>query len=667
MTERWIDIERTPDASDIAFIKEVATLLKQPDEQRRAGLHELRRTLHAKHTAAKSSRQLERDIVRHVLLDLIGQGWRVRLRNGRAQLAHAADSVAPAEKEHVRRLHLNERDAQLRNPAIREFVTRMERRRLMKTGGWHSIFSLMRDGRELRDKLASSLASTTDEERHGVLAQCIKPYLQFIEGEETCVHTGLVLRDVWRYFRLTWVNVHKSLPGRTMMILVRDAAAPNHPVIGIASLGSAVVQQELRDRWIGWNPDLIVERLAAHPRVSDAKRLLGELSTLIKETYTKDLIKERKIRSGEIRKPTNRVITRLRIEAERAMKQHHRFPRAAEHKSLTTAGKWEALARMMLYRAKRCDHLAGLLSVRKIFTEQGFTARSEKKLRKALESAAVRTAVGQLARRIKAVHVGIDMMDITVCGAIAPYNHILGGKLVCMLLTSPELVQAYARRYRDQPSVIASSMKGRAVKRIPQLVLLCTTSLYGVGSSQYNRIKIPAETVGGKPGAHIEYVELGKSRGYGSFHFSKATLDHIKILLSRRIEGRRVNSIFGEGVNPLMRKIREALEGLGLPSDEILRHGMSRVVYGVPLAKNFGDVLAGLASRPQYIIPQTHAAARTDAIAAFWRRRWLDRRIRRPEILESVGTHSLALPVRHGAQVPLPDDGEVVELRLWNQ
>jgi hypothetical protein len=555
MTERWIKIDRAVDDEERSFLKILTGLLKQSDEVRRAGLHHLRRELQDKHTTAKSSARLERDIVRHVLLDLVGQGWRVRVRGRRAELGHAADAVAPAEKEHVRRLHLNERDAQLRDPAARDFVNRMERRRLTKTG-WHSIFSLMRDGRELRDKLASSLASATDDERDGVLAQCIKPYLQFVDGEETCEHTGLVLRDIWRYFRLTWVNVHKSVPGRSMMILVRDAAMPHHPVVGIAALGSSVVQQELRDRWIGWNPDLLVERIAAHPRLTDAKRLLRELSSLINDIYTKDLVKERLLRQGELQRPTDEVIGRLRIAADRAMDRHHRNPKATEHKQLSTASSWLFLAQTHLFRAKRCEQLAGLLAIRKTFVDHGFSARSEKKMRDALTRASVRSAIGQLARRIKAVHVGIDMMDITVCGAIAPYNHILGGKLVCMLLASPELVRAYAKRYKDQPSVIASGMKGRAVKRAPQLVLLGTTSLYGTGSSQYNRIKVPADAVGGKPGLHVAYVELGKSRGYGSFHFSKATLDHIKIFLSRRIEGRRVNSIFGEGVNPLMRIAR---------------------------------------------------------------------------------------------------------------
>ena len=73
------------------------------------------------------------------------------------------------------------------------------------------------------------------------------------------------------------------------------------------------------------------------------------------------------------------------------------------------------------------------------------------------------------------------MMDIIICGAVAPYSVLLGGKLVCLLLTSSELVGFYRERYGEQASIIASSMKGEAVVRPPNLVLLATTSLYGVG------------------------------------------------------------------------------------------------------------------------------------------------------------------------------------------
>ncbi len=72
-------------------------------------------------------------------------------------------------------------------------------------------------------------------------------------------------------------------------------------------------------------------------------------------------------------------------------------------------------------------------------------------------------------------------MDITVCGAIAPYGPILGGKLVSLLLAGPEAVHEYERRYKDAVSVIASSMAGKPIVRNPRLALLGTTSLYGTG------------------------------------------------------------------------------------------------------------------------------------------------------------------------------------------
>jgi hypothetical protein len=281
-----------------------------------------------------------------------------------------------------------------------------------------------------------------------------------------------------------------------------------------------------------------------------------------------------------------------------------------------------------------------------------------------LSSSAARTALGQLVRLVKAQHVGIDMMDITVCGAVAPYNHLLGGKLVCLLLTSHEVVEYHGRRYGDQVSVIASSMRGKAVRRPPRLVFLGTTSLYGVGSSQYNRVKVPCQELGGRAGEKLEYKELGLSKGYGSFQFSATTIDIVDTLLGRQAEGRRVNSIFGEGVNPLLRKMREALELLKLSSDRVLNHGNPRVVYGVALGRNFREVLLGFEDKPDYLLPVGDPRRSTDQLAAYWRRRWLAHRATQAEILESVKQHTLAYPVTHGARVPVSALAEHEQLQL---
>lgn len=613
-----------------------------------------------------------------LMLDLAAQGWRVRVKGSAVSILppeKRADSP-DGEKERIRGGHLIERDRELREPAVVDFVKAMHRPRL-HNNDWHSIHSLMRDGKELAESLSSALDSPDREQ----LSDVIQPYLQFVEGDARCEHTGLSLRDVWRYFRYTWVNMHKSVPGRSLMILIRDRAHKNHPVIGIAAMGSAVVQQSIRDKWIGWQeldkdddkaeyPDNFIEKLKECRSDTIAEWLHATLESQISGIYLKDLRRREDItlRAQDLRKPTAELIDRLRKESEEARGFHHQNPNASLHKAnadSTDESEWADKARTMLFRSKRCRQLASLLSVRKVFLDHGFTRGSGRQLSKVLKSKEFFSAVKQLVRMAKAEHVGIDMMDITVCGAVAPYNELLAGKLVCMLLTSPEVVCYYSSRYGDQPSIIASSMKGAPVRRPHNLVLLCTTSLYESGSSQYNRVKIPADAAGGVSGEFVSYLKLGHSEGYGSFHISQGTHDLIKLLLERN-GGGRVNSIFGEGVNPLMRKIREALRLLELPSDVLLCHGNRRIVYGVPLAKNFREVLLGVEPTPDYFFPQSDPKGKTKLIADYWRKRWLASRVKTPGILQRVAAHSTEVrPIKHGAQVEVTDDRPETAY-LWN-
>jgi hypothetical protein len=77
---------------------------------------------------------------------------------------------------------------------------------------------------------------------------------------------------------------------------------------------------------------------------------------------------------------------------------------------------------------------------------------------KLAESREGRDAIARILRKAKADRVGNAMADLTVCGAVPPYNEILGGKIVALLMTSPEVVAEYRRRYGKVPSIIASSM-----------------------------------------------------------------------------------------------------------------------------------------------------------------------------------------------------------------
>ena len=115
-----------------------------------------------------------------------------------------------------------------------------------------------------------------------------------------------------------------------------------------------------------------------------------------------------------------------------------------------------------------------------------------------------------------------------------------------------------------------------------------------------------------------------------------------------------MNSIFGEGVNPRLRKIRDALELVGFSSDDILEHGNPRIVYGIPLATNFREVLLGKARRARHVLPKTHPADVTNSLVDYWITRWLSKRIERDGVLDDVAANTLAYPIEHGARVQLP-------------
>src|SRR5690606_33044272 len=92
----------------------------------------------------------------------------------------------------------------------------------------------------------------------------------------------------------------------------------------------------------------------------------------------------------------------------------------------------------------------------------------------------------QMLRLAKAKLVGTAIADLAVCGAVPPYNELVGGKLVALLAVSEAARTAYRKRYQDQPSVIASSVAGRSVVRSADLVFVGTSSLYGVRPNQYD-------------------------------------------------------------------------------------------------------------------------------------------------------------------------------------
>jgi len=533
----------------------------------------------------------------------------------------------------------------------------MERRRLH---GRHfvSVFSLMRDGRELAAALREA-RQLPDEDRAAGLKRVVDPYLAFVAEEARCPHTGLRLQDVWRYFRHTWSNQYTSVPGRTMAFLVRDRAAPFHPVIGIGALSSPIVQIKERDRWLGWHPDTFVEHALESPTRELGEWLRVVAETGLSEIYVADLLEEGVITPAELRGLGADTLERLERHGIEQRAQHHRFTQARDYKGETGLAdvpkdqRWVARARTHLFRSKRALALAELLKARAVLDEHLGRPPSAEQLVSLLRDEVGKRAALRLLRRAKAAQVGIAMADISVCGAVPPYNPVLGGKLVAMLATSPEVVETYRTRYGEAESEIASAMAGRPIVRPATLVFLGTTSLYGVGSSQYNRVRIPAARLGGLAGDEIRYRELGKSRAFGTAQFRHDTVQALEELVRHSAVGQRVHCVFGEGVSPKLRKIREGLDQLGFPADKLMRHGRRRIVYGVALASNLREYLLGFDTEPTFLFDRWGEQA-SSAIADWWAERWLSMRVRSDSVLADVESHSLVAPVRHGARVTLP-------------
>lgn len=582
----------------------------------------------------------------HTLIDLVDQGWTIKVdRLGPMLSPPEVSSDKDTERTRVRRQEHVRRDEQLRKPSVRRFLEGMERTH-QHENQTISVFNLMRDGRDL----AGSLASTEDP------SSVIKPYVQIVDGS-ICELTGFRLHDIWRYFRHTWSNAYSTVPGRSMPILIRDAATKHHAIIGLAAISSPVVQIAERDSWIGWDTDTFLADLEANPTEKAGQWLAHRIKTQIKEIYTDDLVQAGIIEPGGRTTDTDEATARLRADAERYRQKHHRASTIRAVRNIEKDA-WVERAESHLFRSKRSAVLADLLeiadSVGKYFTEQQSTLEG---LRLALKDPKARSQIRKVIRRARGERVGTVVADLTVCGAVAPYNALAAGKLVGALAVSPRVLSAYRAKY-TRPSEIASAMAGRAIEREARLSFISTTSLYGSGSSQYNRLFWPSTVMGGSDDAKMGFFKLGRSRSFGTSHFSEVTVNALVRVSQIGGSSVRVNSIFGEGVSPRLRKVRLGLAALGWPANELLQHGRERILYGVPLIENLRDFSLGLDAEPQYLL--NPALDNSDeSIAAWWLNRWGINRAAQPAVQDSMQANRLVKPVRHGARVQIPLDTEL--------
>src|SRR5258708_16187914 len=129
--------------------------------------------------------------------------------------------------------------------------------------------------------------------------------------------------------------------------------------------------------------------------------------------------------------------------------------------------------------------------------------------------------------------------------------------------------------------------------------------------------------VGGPAEESVRYRYLtspdrSRTSGVGTFQFGRVTKVAIETYMSTTTNGLRVNNVFGEGTSPKLRSLRDGLDALGISSDEMLEHGLGKVVYGVSLVSNLARYLLRLEDSPAFLFSLGEPQASTTKIAEHW-------------------------------------------------
>ncbi len=205
-----------------------------------------------------------------------------------------------------------------------------------------------------------------------------------------------------------------------------------------------------------------------------------------------------------------------------------------------------------------------------------------------------------------------NVMDIFVLGAVPPYNALLCGKLIALVAASNETRELIKHRYEKKRTIIQGRLKDAS------LSLLTTASALGK-SSVYDRISFEGRRL---------YQPVGYTEGWGHFHLNQGMFREMKDYLVCVRPDLAHSHRFGKGPNWKIRIARECLKVLDLPED-MLRHGIRRQVFGIPLARNFAEYLRGESNDlDPYDLP-------LDLLVRYFKARWMKpRSLRMPDFAD---------------------------------
>lgn len=221
-------------------------------------------------------------------------------------------------------------------------------------------------------------------------------------------------------------------------------------------------------------------------------------------------------------------------------------------------------------------------------------------------------------------------MELSVSMAVAPYNHLTAGKMICLAVLSREVRNDYFNKFAQHVTPTGLS-EGR-------LALISTTSLYG-SSVQYNRIKVNDRTA---------YKLVGYTSGFGNSHLTEREFAAMEDYL--RAAGKPIPKGWGTGRSYRLR-VYNAYSRLRDGARCAPNHSNPRSVYVAPLASNTREFLQGKTEELAY-----YDLSFKD-LAGGWRQRWLKPRAARTDVLERMRLSG-------ANRQPLSDELEAYRARL---
>ena len=555
--------------------------------------------------------------------DLIDQGWTIDLPDDFAYLTRPKKEMMSNKQQLLAR-----RDDSLEKKGTAEFLRLCEQ----KTAGHRPISMLFHDGIELKKSLDQVCENKIP------LNNVIKPILVPALPNERDQVTGLLLTDIWRYCRHTWSLEYKSVPGRQLPFLLRNAAHKDQPIMGIGSLASAVLQNTTRENWIGWSFDAVAYKVLSGEM--EIQSVVKRLKEVIREKCDLILKNDLGVSADEIAKPDHSVIQRLirqaaKAEADRIellKNSDNDYRKKNDFRHMFDEDLESLSKKNPLWIKKRAEQLAKALECRE-FLDDLDPKLSRFELYSALFTQKDGKAITEsMLSELRTHGTASNIADLSVCGAIPPYNHLLGGKLVALSAFSKELHIAYHKRYQSSVSEITSVIAGKRIFRPTNLEVITTTSMYG-RSSQYNRINLQQKNYP-ELKQDMQWKSIGYTMGQGVFHFSDETSKLLNEYFQFQNDYRHVNNVFGEGTSPKMRNLRTSLALLGFDAEQMISHGHKREFFASAQNNSARENLffGKKSSRT--------SKATMKEIGNAWMERWVQKRLKRPETLQAISEES---------------------------